>query len=423
LACARVQVLVVDEHPAGARAALREALAAAEDVVPGAARGDSQDPSGGGAAARETEELQVAVATAPALAALGRFDEALELAERAASFSDRAAQPVYGLRVTDTQAVLAEVLMLQMRDREARAAATRALVASIGDDEELAARGAEWVLARLSVYCDLEGALRWADDVRSGAAVFGPELLRHEATALLVHLHALRGDIVRAEALLAELEPHADEHRVGWGVARLLVQAARGDVSGAWPGLGRWADRMREQGHLGYAGGMLVMMLQFGPAADIAPRARALADAAPGPYFERLAAHAAAAADGDAPALLRIAHEWEEDGALLLAASAYGEAARAQQRGGAERAAARSQARAEELARRMGGLSTPVVRFADELTPLTRREREIANLAASGLSSKDIAARLFLSARTVDNHLQSVYGKLGITGRHELALG
>ena len=64
---------------------------------------------------------------------------------------------------------------------------------------------------------------------------------------------------------------------------------------------------------------------------------------------------------------------------------------------------------------------TPVLRFADELSPLTRREREIATLAAGGLSSKEIAARLFLSSRTVDNHLQSVYGKLGIGGRAELA--
>ena len=51
---------------------------------------------------------------------------------------------------------------------------------------------------------------------------------------------------------------------------------------------------------------------------------------------------------------------------------------------------------------------------------LTAREREIANLAAAGLSSKEIASRLVVSARTVDNHLQRVYSKLGITGRDEL---
>jgi DNA-binding CsgD family transcriptional regulator len=52
--------------------------------------------------------------------------------------------------------------------------------------------------------------------------------------------------------------------------------------------------------------------------------------------------------------------------------------------------------------------------------PLTRREKEVALLAAEGIASKDIAERLFLSPRTVDNHLQSVYAKLGVTSRAEL---
>ena len=52
---------------------------------------------------------------------------------------------------------------------------------------------------------------------------------------------------------------------------------------------------------------------------------------------------------------------------------------------------------------------------------LTLREQEIALLASSGLASKDIAAKLNLSVRTVSNHLGHVYAKLGITGRGELA--
>ncbi len=52
---------------------------------------------------------------------------------------------------------------------------------------------------------------------------------------------------------------------------------------------------------------------------------------------------------------------------------------------------------------------------------LTGREREIAMLAASGLSSRDIAERLVVSVRTVDNHLQHTYRKLGVRRRDELA--
>ena len=58
--------------------------------------------------------------------------------------------------------------------------------------------------------------------------------------------------------------------------------------------------------------------------------------------------------------------------------------------------------------------------MAGEVGRLTRREREVAELAASGVGSNDIADRLFLSVRTVENHLQHAYTKLGVTGREQL---
>ena len=53
----------------------------------------------------------------------------------------------------------------------------------------------------------------------------------------------------------------------------------------------------------------------------------------------------------------------------------------------------------------------------DTLTP---QEHEIATLAASGLSNKEIAAQLFLSHRTVGAHLYRIFPKLGITSRAAL---
>ena len=44
----------------------------------------------------------------------------------------------------------------------------------------------------------------------------------------------------------------------------------------------------------------------------------------------------------------------------------------------------------------------------------------MALLAAGGIASKEIAATLFLSARTVDTHLARAYRKLGVVGRSEL---
>ena len=56
---------------------------------------------------------------------------------------------------------------------------------------------------------------------------------------------------------------------------------------------------------------------------------------------------------------------------------------------------------------------------------LTRREAEIAQLAAQGMRDKDIADELVLSVRTVESHLATAYRKLGIASRRELveALG
>ncbi|MEU6485660.1 LuxR C-terminal-related transcriptional regulator [Streptomyces sp. NPDC046887] len=63
----------------------------------------------------------------------------------------------------------------------------------------------------------------------------------------------------------------------------------------------------------------------------------------------------------------------------------------------------------------------PVLRSAELRSALSEREREVADLAAAGLRSRQIAERLFLSHRTVDSHLGSVYRKLGVSSRTALA--
>ena len=68
-----------------------------------------------------------------------------------------------------------------------------------------------------------------------------------------------------------------------------------------------------------------------------------------------------------------------------------------------------------------GAVVTPALQRTTEQVGLTRREREIAGLAASGLSDKEIADVLFLSVRTVHTHLSHTYAKLGIDGRAGLA--
>ena len=67
-----------------------------------------------------------------------------------------------------------------------------------------------------------------------------------------------------------------------------------------------------------------------------------------------------------------------------------------------------------------GSVITPTLARSGALEPLSDREHEVALLAGQGLSSRDIADRLFLSTRTVDNHLQHIYAKLGVSGRDQL---
>jgi DNA-binding CsgD family transcriptional regulator len=52
---------------------------------------------------------------------------------------------------------------------------------------------------------------------------------------------------------------------------------------------------------------------------------------------------------------------------------------------------------------------------------LTPTERRVAELVAQGLQTKQVAARLFVSPKTVEGHLSHIYGKLGLTSRAELA--
>jgi DNA-binding CsgD family transcriptional regulator len=52
---------------------------------------------------------------------------------------------------------------------------------------------------------------------------------------------------------------------------------------------------------------------------------------------------------------------------------------------------------------------------------LTRREREVAELVAEGLTNREIAARMHISERTADSHLQHAMGKLGFKSRAQVA--
>ena len=59
---------------------------------------------------------------------------------------------------------------------------------------------------------------------------------------------------------------------------------------------------------------------------------------------------------------------------------------------------------------------------AEPAPALTRRELEVAAMVASGLSNREIAARLFISKRTVDAHVEHIYAKLEVSSRVQLTV-
>jgi DNA-binding NarL/FixJ family response regulator len=65
-----------------------------------------------------------------------------------------------------------------------------------------------------------------------------------------------------------------------------------------------------------------------------------------------------------------------------------------------------------------GGARAP---GAEGLDGLSAREREIAALVAEGLTNREIAARLFLSEKTIETHLTRVFQKLGLRSRVQVA--
>ncbi len=132
------------------------------------------------------------------------------------------------------------------------------------------------------------------------------------------------------------------------------------------------------------------------------------------PLFHR---HGASLARQDTDGLRSVADAFEDLGYVLYAAEAASQATRILRgrRDGRARAAA---TRAGHLAARCPEAAT--VTLLRQRRTLTRREREVAELAGAGQPNKEIARRLSISTRTAENHLAMTYAKLGIHRRADL---
>jgi DNA-binding CsgD family transcriptional regulator len=248
-------------------------------------------------------------------------------------------------------------------------------------------------------------------------------MMRSTLTQLAL-AHALGGSAEQARAVLAELDalgmPPEYLNDIERDRARAWAAAADGDVTSARELLRTAAATARRREDFVWEGETLHDLARLGWPHDVAPRLRELVDIVEGRLAEVRADHVAALVTGNPATLAEVSLAFESMGAWLLAAEAAASTAVALRRADEPRRAVAAELRAAELARRCQGAMTPALRAIETQALLSSREIEVAALAAAGMANKEIAGHLSVSVRTVENHLQRVYEKLGVARRADL---
>jgi DNA-binding CsgD family transcriptional regulator len=236
----------------------------------------------------------------------------------------------------------------------------------------------------------------------------------------------VRGDVKQAEGVLTEIDALRMPATITMGPE---VLRARAWTEVAKANTGRAISYLREAVEMAHFGGAYILesaalhdFVRLGHPREVVSGLEEIARTVEGPMAPARAAHARALTTRD-PLGLEVSSTWfEELEALLFAAEASADAAVAWRQSGDPRKATAAERRSATLAARCEGARTPALATVGlARATLTRRELEIARLAAAGLSNKEIAQRLYLSHRTVENKLHAAYEKLGVEGRAELA--
>jgi DNA-binding CsgD family transcriptional regulator len=201
--------------------------------------------------------------------------------------------------------------------------------------------------------------------------------------------------------------------------ARAWLVAGDGRLDEARRALAGAAARAEANGVDALAAAAWHDVVRLGGRGEAPERLRAIAARTESELCGARSAHADASAADDPSRLLDAAQRLETIGCMLLASEAAANAVAAALRQGETATARAATARLRELRMRCSAAATPALAEVP-MASLSPRERDVARLAASGLTSREIADRLDLSVRTVDNLLQRAYMKLGVSGRREL---
>jgi DNA-binding CsgD family transcriptional regulator/tetratricopeptide (TPR) repeat protein len=367
-----------------------------------------------------------AIVAVPALFCDGRPEAARELAERARR--DHAAMWQSELFYQPPDIHVYNLALALIEEGRLDEAYDLAFERFQRCDEAGRLRGAAWYRVVLSRVTLLQG--RVATSARHAAAadeqmtMLGYRDHRRMALGHLVAARALTGDVsgaVAAQAAVDELSGTLRIYDPFVVEGRAWLAAAEGRLSEARSILELGAEDAISIGQGGLATHLLHALARLGGAEAAAERLTVLAAARDTPFIAARAAHVRALQGGDAAGQEAAGTAFERFGAALLAAESFVTAARTWQQAGDGRRATAAANRAHALAVRCEGARSPALADLDTATPLTDRELDVAVLAARGHTSREVADQLYLSARTVENHLQRIYSKLGVRTRRELA--
>jgi DNA-binding CsgD family transcriptional regulator len=235
---------------------------------------------------------------------------------------------------------------------------------------------------------------------------------------------AQAGDESDAVAALEELDdlPTTPERLFDADVlsAKAWLAAVQGHRSRATLFLRQAAVSAREAALVAIESRVQHDLIRLGEDGEVAGRLALLAEIHKSAACAARAHHAAAKVDGAGDRLEQAAARLEEVGLLLLGAEAFAEAAAAHARSGSRRANA-CHRRAARLLAGCDDARPPTMILEDHAARLTPREQEVVMMAARGMTSRQIAERLIISLRTVNNLIQHAYVKLGVHNRREAA--
>ncbi|MGQ0629928.1 MAG: AAA family ATPase [Sporichthyaceae bacterium] len=247
----------------------------------------------------------------------------------------------------------------------------------------------------------------------------------HSLRSNLALCLALAGDAAGAARALASADA-LDTEAPQWSAtdhlaARAWTAVAEGRLAAGREALAEAAVAGERIGDLIGSAAALHDIARLGAPKEVAARLAELASRVEGRLVAARTAHVSALCAGDPEALVTVSETFDSLGAPLLAAESAADAAVAWRRAGRAQRAEAELHRAAGYARGCEGAITPALAPIASREQLTRAERETALLAVSGRTNREIAEELHLSIRTVDNRLQRIYAKLGISRRSDLA--